>query len=100
MRTKPVLLALLVALAAVTVLATTAAAAPGRLRLYAPTTTTSATKPVPAADLVPKTTASIPGAGYPWVQPIWQTVDGVVVVTLPRTIATTTTQPPAWVLSR
>lgn len=46
------------------------------------------------------TTSSPPGATYPWVQPVWQTVHGVVVVTLPRTIVTANTQPPVWVLSR
>jgi hypothetical protein len=98
MRTKLVLL-VLVALAALAVFVTTAAAAPGpRLRGLVPTP--PAPKPVPAAALVPKTAAMLPGSAYPWVQPIWQTIDGVVVVTLPRTIATANTQPPAWVLSR
>lgn len=81
MRTKPVLLVLLVALAALAVLA-------------------GAATPAPAAAPVPKTAATLPGAMYPWVQPVWQTIDGVVVVTLPPTIATAGTQPPAWVLSR
>jgi hypothetical protein len=96
MRTKLVLLG---AFAALVLLVDTAAAAPGRGPRLS-TATTPAAKPVPAADLVPKTTAMLPGAAYPWVQPIWQTVDGVVVVTLPRTVATANTQPPAWVLSR
>ena len=99
MRTKPVLLVLLVALAALAVFVTTAAAAPGP-RLRGLTLTTPAATPVPAAALVAKTAAMLGGSAYPWVQPIWQTADGVVVVTLPRTIATTNTQPPAWVLSR
>ena len=99
MRTKPVLLVLLVALAALTVLVTTAAAAPGP-RLRGLTITTTAAKPVPAAALVPKTAAMLAGSAYPWVQPVWRTVHGVVIVTLPRTVATVSTQPPAWVLSR
>ena len=99
MRTKPVLLVLLVAFTALVLLVSAAVAAPGP-RHPKPTTTTAAAKPVPAADLVPKTTAELAGATYPWVQPVWHTLDGVVIVTLPRTIATANTQPPAWVLSR
>jgi hypothetical protein len=98
MRTKLVLLVLLVAFAALALLVSTAAAAPGRVRLF-PTTTTPAAKPVPAADLVAKTAAMLPSSAYPWVQPVFQTVHGAVVVTLPQTIATANTQPPAWVLS-
>lgn len=98
MRTKP-LLVLLVALVALTVFVTTAAAAPGRGARWS-TTTTPAAKPVPAGALVAKTVAMLGGSAYPWVQPMWQTVDGIVVVTVPRTIATASTQPPAWVLSR
>jgi hypothetical protein len=93
MRTKLVSLVLLVALAALT-LPVSAAAAPGRGGLLH-RTTTSAAKPVPAADLVAKSAAMLPGSAYPWVQPVFQTAHGVVVVTLPRT----NTQPPAWVLS-
>jgi hypothetical protein len=99
MRTKPVLLVLLVAFAALAFLVSTAAAAPGHRRLPQ-TTTTHVAKPIPAADLVAKAAAMLPGATYPWVQPIWRTVHGVVIVTLPRTIVTANTQPPAWVLSR
>lgn len=98
MRTKLVLLVLLVAFAALALVVGTAAAAPGRGGLLL-RTTTSAAKPVPAADLVAKTAAMLPGSAYPWVQPVFQTAHGVVVVTLPRTIVTANTQPPAWVLS-
>lgn len=80
MRTKPMLLVLLVALAALAVLA-------------------GASTPAPAAAPATKTAAMLPGGTYPWVQPIWQTVNGVVVVTLPQTTGTADTQPPAWVLS-
>ena len=99
MRTKPVLVVLLVAFAALAVLIGSAVAAPGHRHLM-PTTTTPAAKPVPAAELVPKTAAMLPGSAYPWVQPSWQTVHGVTVVALPRAIATANTQPPAWVISR
>jgi hypothetical protein len=99
MRTKPVLLVLLVAFAALVLLVGSAAAAPGHRHLM-PTTTTPAAQPVPAADLVPKTAAMLPGSAYPWVQPSWQTLASVTIVTLPETIATANTQPPAWVFSR
>ena len=98
MRTKPVLLVPLVALAALAAFATTAAAAPGRFQLHA--TTAPAAKSVPAAAVVPNTAAMLAGSAYPWVQPLWQTVDGVVHVTAPPTIVMLSTQPPAWVLSR
>jgi hypothetical protein len=80
MRTKLVLVALLVSFAALAVFA--GAASPAR-----------ATVPVV------KTAAMLPGAAYPWVQPVWRTVHGVVIVTLPRVIVTANTQPPAWVFS-
>ncbi len=80
MRTKLVLLVLLVSFAA--------------LAFFV-----SAAKPARAPVPVAKTAVMLPGSAYPWVQPVWQTVHGVVVVTLPRTIATANTQPPAWVLS-
>ncbi|HUZ15405.1 MAG TPA: hypothetical protein VMU72_04410 [Gaiellaceae bacterium] len=60
----------------------------------------SAAKPVPAAAPVVKTAVMLPGSAYPWVQPVWRTVNGVVVVTLPRVIGSANTQPPAWVFSR
>jgi hypothetical protein len=98
MRTKP-LLVLLVALAALTVFVTTAAAAPGpRPRYLRPTTTVE--KPIPAADIVVKTAAMLGGSAYPWVQPMWQTVDGVVVVTVPQKTVAISTQPSPWVLFR
>ena len=99
MRTKLVLLVLLVAFAALALVVSTAAARPGPRRPPQPTTPRAA-KPVPAADLVAKTPAMLPGSAYPWVQPVWRTVNGVVVVTLPRTIGSANTQPPAWVFSR
>jgi len=93
MRTKLVPLVLLVALAAFALVVSPAAARPGP-RHPPPTTATHAAKPVP------KTAAMLPGSAYPWVQPVWRTVNGVVVVTLPRTIGSANTQPPAWVYSR
>jgi hypothetical protein len=98
MRAKLVLLVLLVAFAALALEVNTATALVGpRHRLPA---TTRAATPVPAADRVPKTAAMLAGSAYPWVQPVWQTVHGVVVVKPPRTIVTANTQPPAWVFSR
>jgi hypothetical protein len=97
MRTK-LLLVLLVALVALTVFVTTAAAAPGP-RLRGLTITTPA-EPIPAAAVVPKTAAMLGGSAYPWVQPVWQSLDGVVIVKLPQTIVTAYTQPSAWVLAR
>jgi len=93
MRTKLVLLVLLVAFAALALVVSTAAARPGPRRPPQPTTPRAA-KPVP------KTAAMLPGSAYPWVQPVWRTVHGVVVVTLPRVIGSANTQPPAWVFSR
>ena len=99
MRTKPVLLVLLVALAALTVLVTTAVAAPGP-RERGLTIKTPPATPIPASVLVPKTAAMLAGSTYPWVQPMWQTVHGVIVVTVPQTTTAVSTQPSPWVLSR
>jgi len=82
MRTKLVLLALLVSFAALAFLVGTANA-----------------NSMPNVDTV-VTPATLPGSAYPWVQPDFRIVHGIVVATLPQTIVSTaSTQPPAWVFS-
>ena len=93
MRAKLFMLVLLVAFAALTVIVAPAAAWPGPHHRLLPTTTQAAI-PVPAADLVPKTLAML--GAYPWVQPVWTSVHGVVLVKAPTAIRSVQTEP-AWI---
>ncbi len=92
MRTKRLMFVLVVAFATLAY-ASVAAAESGPIR--PPHKTTPVTKQVPASAIVPKTVAMLPGANYPWVQPIWTRVDGVLLPVLPHRIQVAFTQPPA-----
>ncbi|HZQ89933.1 MAG TPA: hypothetical protein VFA42_07985 [Gaiellaceae bacterium] len=96
MRTTLVMFVHLVAFAALAVLVSAAAAmpVPGR---PTPTSTTHATKPVPARVVAPKTAAMLPGSTYPWVYPVWARVGGILLPTLSRTIQVGNAQPPVWI---
>jgi len=96
MRTKHPMLVLLVAFATFVSCVATAAAWPGP-RWPIPPRTTHVTKTVPASVIVPKTAAMLPGAAYPWVQPTWIHVGGVLMPTVSRAMPAGTTQPPAWI---
>jgi hypothetical protein len=37
------------------------------------------------------------GSMYPWVEPVWARVGGVLLPTLPRDVHVAYTQPPAWI---
>jgi hypothetical protein len=47
-------------------------------------------------DLVPKTPAMLGASSYPWVQPVWTSVHGVVLVKAPTAIRSVQTEP-AWI---
>lgn len=92
MRTIRLTFVLLVAFATLALLAASASAGPGPVR--PPTVRKQIPTPVPASITVPKTTAMLPGAGYPWVQPHFVRIGGVTLAILPRAIRlSTTTQP-------
>jgi hypothetical protein len=93
MRTKLFVLVHLVAFAALAILASPAAAWPGPHHRVLPTTTTPAAMPAPAADLLAKTTALLGASTYPWVQPVWTSVHGVVLVKAPTAIQSAQTEP-------
>ena len=93
MRTMRSLLVPLVAFAA---LALAALAAAGTVaRWPVPQQATHTAKPVPAPAFVVTTASRLPGAAYPWVQPVWVRVGGVTLPTVPHTAGATSTQPPA-----
>jgi hypothetical protein len=90
MRTKLFMLVVLLAFAALMVIASPAAAWPGPHHRLFPATTQAA--PVPAADLVPKTPAMLGASSYPWAQPVWTRVHGVVLVIAPIAIQSVPTE--------
>jgi len=97
MRAKLFVLVLLVAFAAaLTALVSPAAAWPGPHHRLFPTTTTQAPIGVPVADLVPKTLVMLGASTYPWVQPVWTPVHGVVLVKAPTVIQPVQTEP-TWI---
>jgi hypothetical protein len=52
--------------------------------------------PVPANVIVVKTVATL-GSSYPWVQPRWVMVHGVMLPTLPTAPVSASVQPPSWI---
>ena len=96
MRTIRLTCVLLVAFAMLARLAASASAGPGPRK--APTVRKQTPTPVPASAIVPKTAAMLPGAVYPWVQPHFVRVGGVLLASPLHAIRlSTTTQPPAWI---
>jgi len=93
MRRRCAVLMLLVACGAPALLAPVAAAGPGPARR--PIVTSPATPLPTASALVVKTTAMLPGAAYPWVQPVWATVGHALRPTVRLVPAGHSTQPPA-----
>ena len=95
MRTKLVLVHL-VAFAALAVLLSPASAWPGPHHPTVPTTTTHVVSPVRAEGLLAKTMAMLSASSYPWVQPVWTSVHGVVLVKAP-TVIQSAQREPTWI---
>jgi hypothetical protein len=74
-----------------------AALAPGATAATLPPRAAVAKGPAPPVGL-PKVVAALPGARYPWVQPMWVKVGVVALPRLPVLILTGgAVQPPAWI---
>jgi hypothetical protein len=92
MKIRRSVLALVGMLLALAVAASTAGAVPIPPR-YHPAKPPA---PVPANVVVVKTVATL-GASYPWVQPRWVMVGGVMLPMLPTTAVSASVQPPPWI---